>query len=219
MLSRHTDLLDNKYKKRYINIITNAMGQPRKKGEGIYYEAHHYDPKSWGGDDDTVLLTAKEHFVCHHLLTKFSVGSKRTSMIQAFWCMCNTAKYKRVTSKTYELARTNHANTMKGENNPMFGNGRKGKDSHMYRRMGKDNNNFKGHYITPWGIFESVDAAIQACYKPISSMGIRLWCGTNNEKPVTKGSIGQSEYLQSRVRSRNIEGLTFAQLGFGFKPA
>ena len=57
-----------------MNIITNAKSQNRKRGEH-YYESHHILPKSlyplWSNNKhNLVLLTAREHFVCHLLLTK-----------------------------------------------------------------------------------------------------------------------------------------------------
>lgn len=60
------------HKRIYENIIANAQRQNRRKHNGTYYEKHHITPKCLGGTnnkDNLVLLTAKEHFVCHKLLT------------------------------------------------------------------------------------------------------------------------------------------------------
>lgn len=60
---------DTKYTKIYFAIINAAKGRLRVG----YTETHHIIPKCLGGSDDPsnlVKLTAKEHFVCHHLLTK-----------------------------------------------------------------------------------------------------------------------------------------------------
>ena len=65
------------YKKVYDNIITNAKNLNRKKLKKInvnyvYYENHHILPTCLGGGnekDNLVLLTAREHYVCHKLLT------------------------------------------------------------------------------------------------------------------------------------------------------
>lgn len=65
--------LDNKYTKKYYSIINKALLEPRKKDNVAYYEKHHIIPRSMGGNDNKenlVLLTAKEHFICHLLLTK-----------------------------------------------------------------------------------------------------------------------------------------------------
>lgn len=65
------------YKKIYDNIIEKAKSENRVKGEGVYYEAHHIVPRCLGGKGtvnqwrthpNIVLLTAKEHYVCHKLL-------------------------------------------------------------------------------------------------------------------------------------------------------
>ena len=59
--------------KCYLNLIQRAKGENRQKGLGIYFEEHHIIPKCLNGTDDPdnlVLLTAKEHYVAHHLLHK-----------------------------------------------------------------------------------------------------------------------------------------------------
>jgi hypothetical protein len=64
--------LDNKYTSWYFSIIENSKRTSRSKKDG-YHEKHHIIPKSCGGTDDgsnLVLLTSKEHFICHLLLPK-----------------------------------------------------------------------------------------------------------------------------------------------------
>jgi len=59
------------YRKVYNQIIERARKENRKKGEGTYYELHHVIPKCTGGTNkkgNLVLLTAREHFICHFLL-------------------------------------------------------------------------------------------------------------------------------------------------------
>lgn len=58
-----------------------------------YGENHHIVPKSLGGNDDKinlVKLTAREHFICHYLLTKIYPPKTKEyySMIRAFMLMC-----------------------------------------------------------------------------------------------------------------------------------
>jgi hypothetical protein len=67
-----------KYKKLYFTIIRRAKRAGRKKIPGKnYYEEHHILPKhkfyqfkrsKW----NLVLLTAREHYICHKLLYKFT---------------------------------------------------------------------------------------------------------------------------------------------------
>ena len=106
--------LQNKYFKYYYKIITNAKSRPIYKNN--YTESHHIIPKSLGGDNsknNLVKLTAREHFICHWLLTKITIGNDRIKMMSGLWMMSNVKneyhqRYK-VNSKTYELIRTNTA--------------------------------------------------------------------------------------------------------------
>lgn len=67
------------YRHVYCVIISHAKLEEklglRKKGNGTYYEAHHILPRSlfplWENrKSNIVLLTAREHFFCHQLLSK-----------------------------------------------------------------------------------------------------------------------------------------------------
>ncbi len=76
--------IDNKYTVRYFSIIALAQSRnltSRKLAKQVlgYAEQHHIIPKSLQGSnksDNLVYLTAKEHFVCHHLLTKMVADIK-----------------------------------------------------------------------------------------------------------------------------------------------
>ncbi len=144
-------MITNKYYFWYCNIVNCAKQQGRIKSRNQYYERHHIIPKSIGGTNDPtnlVLLTPKEHFVCHHLLTKCTEGTDKSKMIYAFWGLTNAWGRLRtkivITSKVYEalkkdvaklisLNNTGRTFTMSeaakktisiskmGEKNPMFG--------------------------------------------------------------------------------------------------
>lgn len=62
------------YARIYDNIILKAQSENRKKSKtGIYYERHHIIPKCLGGSnkkENLILLTAREHFICHWLLAR-----------------------------------------------------------------------------------------------------------------------------------------------------
>lgn len=65
--------LENKYSIWYYKIINNA----KHRITTGYTEKHHIIPRSLTGTDDDsniVKLTAREHFVCHLLLTKMVTG-------------------------------------------------------------------------------------------------------------------------------------------------
>lgn len=73
----------NKYEKWYSGIIENARN--RKTDE--YTEIHHILPRSLGGNNDPtnlVDLTAREHFMCHWLLTKMHTGINRKKCLMQY---------------------------------------------------------------------------------------------------------------------------------------
>ena len=111
------------YQLIYDNIINKAKCQSRAKlnktdPDYVYYEAHHIVPKSLGGTGrcnqwqwhpNIVLLTAKEHFICHLILAHLYPNNN--SIVSAVWMMCNSSyttsgqyRYK-PSAKTYERVR------------------------------------------------------------------------------------------------------------------
>lgn len=82
--------IQNKYTNWYYNIINKSINRnlsSRRQAKLIlgYVELHHIKPKSLGGDDskqNTVYLTAKEHFVCHNLLTRMLADKKQTAKMK-----------------------------------------------------------------------------------------------------------------------------------------
>lgn len=104
------------YKKIYDQIVERAKlrGLNKKKLEG-YHEKHHIIPKCLGGtndNDNLVLLTGREHCICHYLLWK----SNKTNINLMYSFNAMTFKSKntkgrnliRLTSKQYELLRKQH---------------------------------------------------------------------------------------------------------------
>lgn len=86
----------SKYERWYYNIIKNAKCQIRFRNDGYYYENHHIIPSSLGGLDspeNLVLLTAREHLICHWLLCKFTSGENKAKMVYAFAMMCNVKNH------------------------------------------------------------------------------------------------------------------------------
>jgi hypothetical protein len=75
--------INNKYKRWYDLIILKAQLRTDKLE---YNENHHIIPRSLGGNNDSsnlVTLTGREHFICHILLTKFTVGLSKHKMLYA----------------------------------------------------------------------------------------------------------------------------------------
>ena len=81
----------NKYTVMYYKIIHNANS--RFISPSTYTEKHHIIPKSLGGGNNSenlITLTAREHFICHWLLTKLVDGDARTKMAYACRMMMST---------------------------------------------------------------------------------------------------------------------------------
>ena len=94
--------LQNKYTKWYYNIVTRAQS----RNPSGYTEKHHIIPKSWGGSnrkENLAVLTAREHYICHLLLTRMTEGELKTKMFLALRRF-NSALYKR-NSRFYEQQR------------------------------------------------------------------------------------------------------------------
>jgi hypothetical protein len=119
--------LNSKYTDWYYSIIENAKMQERKKSKKDYFEAHHIIPHSLGGTkekENIVLLTAREHFICHILLTKMTSGKDRMRMIYAVYRLCTPKSVnhaERYSSKTYEIFRKTFAKNISGTNSVHYG--------------------------------------------------------------------------------------------------
>jgi len=130
--------LQNKYTKCYFSIINRAK---TRDNAFSYVEKHHIIPEcfyklrkrkgpaGWidGNANDRenlVLLTAKEHFICHLLLTKMVDGKNLSKMHLALLTMArhsmNQNRHK-ITAKTYKKLRENAGIANSGPNNPMWG--------------------------------------------------------------------------------------------------
>jgi small subunit ribosomal protein S16 len=103
--------IQNKYTIWYNSIISNA--QTRTLPKDTYIERHHIIPRSLGGNNEQsnlVKLTAREHFVCHLLLTKMTIGrmrykmSKALTMIMSIRRVGDRTNYA-ITSRWYDHAR------------------------------------------------------------------------------------------------------------------
>jgi hypothetical protein len=84
--------LTNKYTNWYFKLIDNAITrQPIQD----YTEKHHIIPKCFGGinhKSNIAVLTAREHFICHLLLTKMCTGLHKRKMTFALWRMVHGNK-------------------------------------------------------------------------------------------------------------------------------
>ena len=110
----------NKYTKWYNQITERA----RYRIIDTYTETHHIQPRSLGGTnevDNLVELTAREHFICHWLLTKMYTGEAKSKMINALWMMQSKNTYQdryqtKITSRVYESLRQDYARYISDRN-------------------------------------------------------------------------------------------------------
>lgn len=118
--------IDNKYTKWYFSIIAYAKQRSISAG---YTEKHHILPKALGGSNNItniVNLTAKEHFIVHHLLPKMLADNLlKGKMWSAFFLMHLGHTHRVTYARTYALAKEQmsiHKSVInKGENNPFYG--------------------------------------------------------------------------------------------------
>lgn len=74
----YTHFIHNKYFKWYCNITNKAHKENRIYDSKIH-EKHHFLPESMGGED-IVILTHREHYLCHELLVRFTTGKDKMKM-------------------------------------------------------------------------------------------------------------------------------------------
>jgi hypothetical protein len=99
---------ENKYSQIYYSIIKRAKSR-EKIG---YTESHHIIPKSLEGPNDPtnlVDLTAREHYICHLLLTKFTEGIAYQKMSYALHRITNRKAHHIKSSRVYEMIRSAHS--------------------------------------------------------------------------------------------------------------
>jgi hypothetical protein len=104
---------NNRYTSIYLAIVLNAQvrGLDKRVLEG-YFEEHHIIPTALDGpdtDENKVLLTAREHFLCHLLLTRMTTGTALIRMRHAFsyMALCHSSSHARhkTNSHWYHAAR------------------------------------------------------------------------------------------------------------------
>jgi 5-methylcytosine-specific restriction endonuclease McrA len=119
--------IENKYTRIYYAIIEQA--KTRTLPIDSYVERHHIIPQSFyksrnktgwlSGDCNAkknfVFLTAREHYICHRLLTKMTEGLALYKMANAMRRLAHSPKTKKfITSRTYEHISKLQSEVMKG---------------------------------------------------------------------------------------------------------
>lgn len=91
---------------KYFELVRQVKKEKREKGKGIYYEAHHIIPRSFGKKSTTIFVTPEEHYLAHKYLAEFwkehSVYGKK--MLWAFHRLAYD-KGRKLTKEQYGEAR------------------------------------------------------------------------------------------------------------------
>lgn len=98
----------------YLKLYNNLINRARNRILSGYSETHHIIPRCMGGSDsksNLVELTAKEHFVAHHLLCKAHPENYKLKF--AFVSMTRSSnKQKRFTPKSYDAIKKANAEAL-----------------------------------------------------------------------------------------------------------
>lgn len=120
--------IQNKYFNWYNQLVKKAkVRNLTKETSDCYVEIHHIIPRSLGGSNDKenlVVLTAKEHYIAHELLVKFTTGKQKIKMTMALFCMLTVNNCKEAIqnkARLYEKVRNEYFNLIKGENHFNYG--------------------------------------------------------------------------------------------------
>lgn len=96
------------YEKLYNEIIENAIKLNRKRNEGIYLEEHHILPRCKEGTNDKnnlVMLTAREHFLCHKLLHKMFPTDSKLYFAYRAMAAFDTTGNRGISSREFEYTK------------------------------------------------------------------------------------------------------------------
>lgn len=103
--------LSNKYSRIYFQIVAKARSERRSKRKS-YFEDHHIVPRCCNGTNDKtnrVLLTGREHFICHALLVKMVLQSSDSwpKLVKGFVAMGQRSRHhdRYFNSRLYSIAR------------------------------------------------------------------------------------------------------------------
>lgn len=102
----------------YLTIYHNMMQQRQQRGwtrknAPCYVEQHHITPKCLGGtneSDNLVFLTAREHFIAHHLLHRAYPDNYHIAF--AFTCM-SMRDHVPITPREFAYLRQLHTDSLK----------------------------------------------------------------------------------------------------------
>ena len=122
--------IDNKYTDIYYKIVEQAKQRNYTKQKYDGYQTHHIIPQCFGGTNDPnnlVVLSYKEHRVCHRLLINMTKRDAKYRMMYAY----------KLFNKNYDISWVPNFREYKPESYEQMVNTRKSRGSY---KTGKDNN-------------------------------------------------------------------------------
>lgn len=197
------------YNKIYYDIIDKAKSENRTKDDDVYYELHHIAPRALFPELENckwnkVLLTAREHFLCHLMLTKLEDPEQRNKMIVAASGMAYRNGLK-INSRIYEMLKREHGKLM-SINNPMRKDETRTKVSMTLKQKYKNENHpskgYKHSDETKSKISEAAKGRIPWNKGKKYTTGKKR---VQTEETKNKISNGMTEYLKKNKRTWSNE--------------
>lgn len=117
--------LDNKWTKWYMELMDSRKRMDRKRETfRSTLHSHHIIPKSMGGSnkkENLVLLTPREHYIAHMMLTKMTTGKHYRGMIFAAMRFFGKNATESYSSRMYEYINKRNIVATTGKTNPFYG--------------------------------------------------------------------------------------------------
>ena len=122
----------------------------------------------------------------------------------------NIAKRPEVRAKISQALKGKAKIHLRGKKRPEHSALLKKKKGQLYPK-------FRGTFITPWGEFDSYQDAINKCPFSLSVGSVYNYCILKNNKRITRQSLSASSFLHELAKDIDVIGMSFADIGFGFK--
>lgn len=135
----------NKYERWYNEIVESAREREARGCVLNFKEKHHIIPRCLGGDNrkaNIVVLTPREHYLCHILLIKFTKGKDKYKI------MCAIARFGVrgvFNSRVYEARRIEHILSIRGKPSPFKGIPKTEEERAKMRKPKQDTTNMGRH--------------------------------------------------------------------------
>lgn len=202
------------YQRIYTEIITRALEETRNKKIG-YFENHHIQPKSLGGSDknyNRVLLTPKEHFICHYLLVKIHQnGPGYVKMCRAFIMMkvkhngheryINARLYEQIKKDLYGIN-----GILTGVNAPGYGTVLSEEARDNIRRRQTENNSMKGKI--PWNKGKTKETDNRLRIAGEKTQGRIVVISDETKSKISASLLGRKKAPFSEEHRRNLSNST-----------